>query len=84
MNFSKAGFESVTLEDVLMNDDNLALDPVTLNPELPTAVEDVKAPTVQAGNVYSIDGRLVRKNATGVAGLQPGIYIFNGKKVLVK
>ena len=26
----------------------------------------------------------VRKNATGVAGLQPGIYIFNGKKVLVK
>lgn len=84
VNFSKAGFESVTLEDVLMNDDNLALDPVTLNPELPTAVEDVKAATVQAGNVYSIDGRLVRKNATGVAGLQPGIYIFNGKKVLVK
>ena len=36
------------------------------------------------GNVYSIDGRLVKKGATSLDGLDKGIYIFNGEKHLVK
>lgn len=36
------------------------------------------------GNVYSIDGRLVRKNASSLQGLASGIYIYNGKKIIVK
>ena len=34
-------------------------------------------------NVYSIDGKLVRKNATSFAGLGKGIYLYNNKKFLV-
>ncbi|MDE6009415.1 MAG: hypothetical protein K2G90_09435 [Muribaculaceae bacterium] len=35
-------------------------------------------------NVYSVQGTLVKKNATELSGLQPGLYIANGKKVVVK
>ena len=34
-------------------------------------------------DVYSIDGKLVRKNATNLNGLK-GAYIINGKKYVVK
>lgn len=37
-------------------------------------------PTVREG-VYTLDGRLVSRNATGVSRLGHGIYIVNGKKV---
>jgi len=35
-------------------------------------------------NVYDLSGRIVRKNANSVEGLNRGIYIQNGKKVFVK
>ena len=35
-------------------------------------------------NIYSIDGKLVRQNSDSKVGLQKGIYIINGKKVIVK
>lgn len=38
----------------------------------------------QLGNVYSIDGRLVKRHAANADGLAPGLYILNGKKILVK
>lgn len=38
----------------------------------------------QASDIYSIDGRLVRANATSTEGLPRGIYIMGHKKVLVK
>ena len=49
-----------------------------------TGVSNVTAAKVLNGNVYSIDGRLVRKNATSLEGLASGLYIFNGQKYLVK
>lgn len=36
------------------------------------------------GNVYSLDGRLVRENSTTTDGLPKGIYVCGGKKVVVK
>ena len=36
------------------------------------------------GNVYGIDGRLVRRDATSLEGLPEGMYIQNGKKYVVK
>lgn len=36
------------------------------------------------GNVYGIDGRLVRRDATSLEGLPKGMYIQNGKKYVVK
>lgn len=35
-------------------------------------------------NIYSIDGKLVRQNTDSKIGLEKGIYIINGKKVVVK
>jgi len=52
-------------------------------PNIPEAIENVLNNKVNT-NIYSIDGRLVRKNATDTNGLKKGVYIFNGHKVLVK
>ena len=36
------------------------------------------------GDIYDLNGRLVRTQAEGVDGLMPGIYIKNGNKFVVK
>lgn len=36
------------------------------------------------GNIYSIDGQLIRANATSAQGLSLGVYIWNHKKVIIK
>ena len=52
---------------------------------LPDGINDVVSSVKKAdATVYSIDGRVVRRNAVGVEGLKPGLYILNGKKYLVK
>ena len=35
-------------------------------------------------NIYSTDGRLVRKQAESTNGLKKGLYIVNGKKIIVR
>ena len=35
-------------------------------------------------NIYTIDGRMVKHDATSLEGLQKGIYIVHGNKVVVK
>lgn len=35
-------------------------------------------------NVYSVDGKLVKRNAKNLIGLKQGLYVVNGKKVMVK
>ncbi len=52
-------------------------------PEISTGVETVKVAKTIGGNVYSIDGRMVKKG-TSTEGLQPGLYIIGNQKVLVK
>lgn len=37
-----------------------------------------------SSNIYSLDGRIVRRNASSLDGLSKGIYVFQGKKVVVK
>jgi hypothetical protein len=39
------------------------------------------APDTQSGNVYSLDGTLLRQGTTDLQGLPTGIYVVNGKKV---
>lgn len=48
--------------------------------------EVVEAQTERLNNVYTLQGALVRRNASAeeVHSLQPGIYIVGGRKVLVK
>lgn len=37
-----------------------------------------------SSNIYSLDGRIVRRNASSLDGLSKGIYLYQGKKVVVK
>ena len=47
-----------------------------------TGIDVVK--TFDAMDVYSIDGRMVRRQVTSTKGLGKGMYIINGKKTIVK
>lgn len=46
----------------------------------PITIDD----TSKTGDIYTLTGIKVRNNATSTEGLPQGIYIFNGKKVVVK
>lgn len=50
-----------------------------------TGIDDtfVTPETPKVGNIYTVNGRLVRRNSTA-AGLAPGVYIMNGIKLIVK
>lgn len=37
-----------------------------------------------SSNIYSLDGRIVRRNASSLDGLSKGIYVYQGKKVVMK
>ncbi len=69
--------DGANVKDIYLDDQEEEIDPST-------GVSNVTAAKVLNGNVYSIDGRLVRKNATSLEGLASGLYIFNGQKYLVK
>lgn len=50
-----------------------------------TGIKDIHAvDAAKAGNVYSIDGKLVKANAATTKGLSKGVYVINGKKYVVK
>ena len=48
-----------------------------------TGIDDRMADT-RSSNIYTIDGRLIRQDATSLDGLPAGLYIWNGKKFLKK
>ena len=48
-------------------------------------IESVQAETVQwPTDIYDVTGRLVKKTASSTEGLQKGIYLIRGRKVIVK
>ena len=52
---------------------------------LTTGIRTIKEETnADKGNIYSIDGQLVRENATSTANLPMGVYIWNHKKIVIK
>ena len=48
-----------------------------------TGINAVKTSTESDGNIYSLDGRLVRNNGS-LDGLKKGVYIVNGKKFILR
>ena len=48
-----------------------------------TGIDGVNAEFAPA-DVYSIDGKVVKKNATTLDGLKTGVYVVNGRKVVVE
>ncbi len=52
---------------------------------VPTAINDIHPSTLNSPqNIYSLDGRIIRHNATTTDGLSKGIYIINNRKFIVK
>lgn len=50
-----------------------------------TGINDIQTvDAAKAANIYSIDGKLVKANATSTEDLAKGVYIINGKKYIVK
>lgn len=47
-----------------------------------TGINDIAGEFRHPGNIYSIDGKLIRKNATSTDNLPYGIYLINGKKFI--
>ena len=58
---------------------------ITLYPTT-TGIDEIRPMTAEMTNIYSIDGRLVKKNATreDFYGLPKGVYIQGGKKMVVR
>lgn len=52
--------------------------------DIPAAINSIGTESALNGNVYTIGGTMVRKAGEKLNGLSKGIYIVNGKKVVVK
>lgn len=49
-----------------------------------TGISGITADDSNPANIYNMNGILVRSNATSTDGLAKGVYIFKGKKIVVK
>ena len=49
-----------------------------------TGISHIKADQTGSDDIYSIEGKLIRKHADSTEGLAKGIYIQNGKKFVIK
>ncbi len=49
-----------------------------------TGIHEVTVDAANPADIYQLDGRLVRSQATTLSGLSKGVYIVNGKKVIIK
>lgn len=67
------------------NVESIVINGVTSDLET-TAIEGLTIDTTSRlnGNIYNLSGQLVRANATSTEGLAKGLYIVNGKKIVVR
>ena len=47
-----------------------------------TGISNIK--TIPISDIYSIDGRILKRQTSSTSGLAKGIYIINGKKHIVR
>lgn len=73
----KVGIGSLSGTDIVLTDGILRVLPKVVGVE--TLTEDITL----SGEVYTVDGRRVACNPGSSAGLEPGIYICGGKKIVV-
>ena len=50
----------------------------------PTGIQELHTNPASSQHIYSLDGRVVRTHTGSTDGLRPGLYIINGKKVVIK
>ena len=56
----------------------------TFNVTAATAINEIEISNEKPATIYDLKGNTVRKNATSTEGLNAGVYIINGAKVIVK
>lgn len=66
------------------NGNGLYIKDIRVDKNVATGIHSVNSRKSVIGNIYTIDGRRVKTNAKGVSGLPKGIYIVDGKKLVVK
>lgn len=49
-----------------------------------TGIKSVVLSGASKFDVYTVDGKLVRKDAKQLGGLKPGVYIINGQKIILR
>lgn len=81
-----AGSHTASVTAVLNGEESEPATVTFVVPEKPsTAVEGIEnASAAKVFDIYTIDGILVRRQATSFDGLKRGVYIANGKKLIVK
>ena len=80
-NMTMKGFRAYFAEE----DGNLAkIVNWTLDGGETTGIDEVVIKADNPIDIYQLDGRLVRSEATSLEGLAKGMYIVNGKKVIIK
>lgn len=52
--------------------------------DYPTGIRPAENHVTVNNNIYNLQGMIVKKNASDMAGLSKGIYVMNGKKYTVK
>lgn len=83
LNIKVAGSGDVSVEDILF----VTAGQMEKNfPPLRRGTTGISVTTNEADtmDIYSIDGRLIRKQAKSTEGLEKGLYIINGKKQIVR
>jgi hypothetical protein len=83
LNIKVAGSGDVSVEDILF----VTAGQMEKNfPPLRRGTTGISVTTNEAEtmDIYSIDGRLIRKQAKSTDGLEKGLYIINGKKQIVR
>lgn len=76
----ESGEHTISVSAVYTNGQESA--PVSADPVTTTAIDKVTVDGKPV-DIYSIDGKLIRKQATTLEGLR-GIYVINDKKVIIK
>jgi hypothetical protein len=65
-------------------DDSRISEGLLIVKSIATGLNYTTRPAMKKNDIFDLRGRLVRKNATDTNGLPTGIYIQNGKKVIVR
>lgn len=74
--------EGETILTLTADGANTALCKIIVKNEIPSSIE---MPSVNPAffDVYSLDGKIIKRKATDYSGLRSGVYIINGKKVTI-
>ena len=82
-----AGALTGTMKDIILVEPNSTEHKTaskTFNVTATTAINEIEISNEKPATIYDLKGNTVRKNATSTEGLNAGVYIINGAKVIVK